>query len=447
MEIAKFVSELTFKDLPSKAIERTKELFLDYIGVTIGGSTSPEARIVHSVLEKLGGTKESTVIGFDYMTSCQNAAFANGIIAHSLEYEDTHFKSIVHVSPPVISAALSMAEREKARGESLITSIVAGYEVAARVGMSVAPNHFYEGFHPTGTCGAFGAAASAGVILGLDEESMTSALGLAGTQAAGLNLLESMGKRLNAGRAAENGVIAALLAKEGFTGHPRVIESKWGFGDSMSSKFDPEAITRNLGKSYEILDVSIKTYPCCRGIHSVLDALFEIIGKHNITSEEIDRINVRLSSKEYVIRGVYEPKDTTEALLSFPYIVAIAAMDRTVGLEQITKEKFTDPRVLNLAKRIKIIKDQKLDKLEKARYPTVVEVYTKSGNRYMSKVEIARGEPENWVDAAFLINKFKKLALMVLDEERINKILTEIKNLESIKDVSEFTKLLNKRSY
>lgn len=446
MEIAKFVSELTFRNLPSKVVERTKELFLDYMGVTLGGSTSPEARIVLTILEKLGGTKESTVIGFDYLTSCQNAAFVNGIMAHSLEYEDTHFKSTVHVSPPVVSAALSMAEREKVDGDILITSIVAGYEVAARIGMSVAPNHFYQGFHPTGTCGTFGAAASAGLILGLDEERMTSALGLAGTQAAGLNLLGSMGKRLNAGRAAENGIIAALLAKDGFMGPSRVIESKWGFGNSMSSKFDPKVITRNLGKNYEILNVSVKTYPCCRGIHSILDALFEIIREYNITSEEIDKINVRLNSQVYAIRGVYKPEDKTEAQLSYPYTLAIAVMDGTVGLEQFTKKKFTDPEVLDFAKRIKIIKDQELDELENTRYPTVVEVYTKSGKKYVSKVEIARGEPEKWVEPEFLTNKFRKLSLMALDEERINKILIEVKNLQSIRDVSEFTKLL-KSSY
>ncbi|MGV8143609.1 MAG: MmgE/PrpD family protein, partial [Methanothermobacter sp.] len=270
-QLAEFVDSTSFNQLPDSVIEKTKECFTDFLGVAMIGSYTQSGDAIKSIIPSEG---PSTVIGYG-RSSVQDAGLANGIFAHSLDLDDGHRQGQLHPGACVIPAALSLCEALDKSGEELIESLVVGYQVAIVVGMMVNPEHRSRGFHTTGTCGTLGAAAAACKALGLDQNQTVNALGLAGTQAAGL--LESdhsgsMGKHLHAGRAAQSGIISAQLAGNGYTGAETIFEGDEGFLKVMAGIDPGEIDIKLLMKKYRILEVYFKIYPVCRHLHSSIDA-------------------------------------------------------------------------------------------------------------------------------------------------------------------------------
>jgi 2-methylcitrate dehydratase PrpD len=250
--LGEFASNITFEYLPKEVVKRAKACIIDTLGVIIGGIDTEQSRKVVSLVEEMGGKQEATVFGGKRKAPAINAALANGTTAHALDLDDGHAMAQLHPGSCVIPAALAMSEREDSSGRDLITAVIVGYEVMIRIGMAINPGHRDRGFHSTGTCGVFGAAAACGKILGLDAEEMVSALGLAGTQSSGL--LESdhrgtMAKALHAGRAAQNGAYSAMLAKMGFTGPDTILEGREGFFRAYGERCRMEEIERGLGSS------------------------------------------------------------------------------------------------------------------------------------------------------------------------------------------------------
>src|SRR5579863_8036508 len=270
--LAEFLSRATFAELPALVVADTRRSVLDWLGSALAGSLEPPARMTQRVIDGFGASEEATVFSAP-RASAPAAALANGVASHILELDDIHKASTVHAAAPVIPAALAAAEREHADGKAFLLAVALGYEAALRVGEAVNPSH-YRFWHPTGTAATFGAAAAAGSILRLDPARMLDALGTAGTQAAGLwefNADGAMSKHLHPGKAAMNGILAADLAREGFTGASRILEGERGFFRATSETPDVSRITDGLGERWKIGENGYKLHSCCGHTHTAID--------------------------------------------------------------------------------------------------------------------------------------------------------------------------------
>src|SRR5580704_10977477 len=266
-----------YADLPASVITDSKRAILDWLGSALAGALEPPARLMHSVVARLGVSREATVFAAG-RASAATAALANGVASHILELDDVHKTSTLHPGAPIIPAALAVAEREHADGKAFLLAVALGYEAALRIGEAVNPSH-YRFWHPTGTAATFGAAMAAGSLLKLNSVQMLNAMGSAGTQAAGLwefNADGAMSKHLHPGKAAFNGVLSADLALAGFTGASRILEGERGFFRATSEGYDATRVTVGLGTKWKISENCYKLYSCCGHTHTAIDTALEL---------------------------------------------------------------------------------------------------------------------------------------------------------------------------
>jgi 2-methylcitrate dehydratase PrpD len=399
-KFADFIANINYNDLPHEVTEKAKLCFLDFLGVTLRGSKTRSALAVNTIIKK---DNESTVIGHEKSTVL-DSALANGIAAHSLDLDDGSRIAQIHPGACIIPAALSICEANNKNGKELINSIIAGYEIAISLGMLVNPEHRNRGFHSTGTCGTFGAAAAACKALNLDKKQIINALGLAGTQTSGLlesDHTGSMGKHLHAGKAAQSGVLSALLAKEGFTGAPTIIEGNEGFLSAMAKSEVGKKLVE-IG-NFHILNVYFKKYPVCRHLHSTIDAALNIINNNDLKSENIKKITV----KTYRIAANhqnYNPK-TVEALRqSLPLSLAIALKNRNLSIDNLE----INEDIAEISRKIVIECSENLDDLYPYKRSSEVTIQTDKQS-YNNRVDLPKGEPENQFTKYELLNKFYSL--------------------------------------
>lgn len=451
--IAEKLSELTvqtsYSKIPDEAVEKAKLCFLDFLGVALRGSQGKSSKKVRNILPP---GEESSILGAGKSTP-MDASLANGVAAHSMDLDDGHRIAQLHPGCCIIPAALALCESKKKDGKDLITSIVAGYSTAVTMGILANPGHRNKGFHSTGTCGTFGAAAAASLAMDLDLNETVNALGLAGTQAAGL--LESdhagtMGKHLHAGKAAQSGVLSALLAREGFTGAESIVEGNEGFLNATT--YDYETALKNASKDDfkelrtkpHILNVYFKKYPVCRHLHSSIDAVMEILSEiknetssnHKIRNEIL---NIRVKTYKIAAEHNNYHPNTPEALKqSLPMSIALAVND-SLDLENLDSNAFKELELNEIAKRVEIVFDPELDDLYPSMRPSEVTMNLKNGEKYVKRVDLPLGEPENPLNKKDIIEKFQKLnpkfnvdVLGVVDELESFKIcdLIEIINEE-----------------
>ena len=308
--LAEFASGLGLDAIPAAAAERAKSLALDLLGSAVRARVEAESTAsVMSALARLGldGEGGCTVMGDVRGYAPPVAALLNGVLGHSLDFDDTHAESSLHPSAPVVPAALAAGELVGADGASVLAAIVAGYEVCCRLGLALDPAaHYARGFHPTATAGTFGAAAAAGRVLGLDADRMASAFGVAGSQAAGsLQFLQNgaWNKRWQVGQAAMNGLIAATLAAEGFRGSAEAIEGRHGLLVGYTDAAHPERVLAGLGEDWETLKIAVKPYPSCRYTHAALDGLLRLRAEHGLTAADIRSLEVGLHRSGVVLVG------------------------------------------------------------------------------------------------------------------------------------------------
>jgi 2-methylcitrate dehydratase PrpD len=413
-KLAKIVVDADYEKLPEDVIYKAKQCFIDFLGVSLGGSRSSSGKIVRSLFSS---GKVSTVLGFG-KASCTDAPFINGVFAHCLDLDDGHRFSQLHPGCSVIPAALALAEAHDKTGEDLITSIVVGYQISILMGMLVNPEHRNNGFHSTGTCGTFGAAAAASKVLDLEFEETVNALGLAGTQAAGL--LESdhsgsMGKHLHAGKSAQTGVISAMLAEKGFTGAPSIIEGREGFMNAMVFPCVSPSLT-NLDRRnfevemdkiiqdgrYHIMGIYFKIYPVCRHLHSSIDAMADIYYKMKLDGIKVSDIS-SIKIKTYKIASKhnnYHPKTVEAIRQSLPFATAIYILKGNLNNDfEINSE------IISMASKVVIDEDETMTNLYPFKRPCDVTVSTKNKS-YNSRIDLPKGEPENPLSQSYLINKF-----------------------------------------
>ena len=399
-KFADFITAAHHEKLPKKVIDQAKLCFLDFLGVTLRGSKTRSSTAINNIIKE---GSESTIIGHK-KANALDSALANGIAAHCLDLDDGHRFAQMHPGACVIPAALSICEAYDKSGKEFINSIIAGYEVAISLGILVNPEHRNKGFHSTGTCGTLGAAAAASYALNLDKTEIMNALGLAGTQASGL--LESdhsgsMGKHLHAGKAAQSGVLSALLAKEGFTGASSIIDGKEGFISAMVNG-DVKDKKLEIGNLH-IQDVYFKKYPICRHLHSTIDAAIDILNKNNIKNEDIQKIIV----KPYKIAANhdnYHPKTREAIRQSLPVSLAIAVHKGNLSLDNLK----TDAEIAKISSKIVTECDENLDELYPYKRSSKVIIQT-GDHSYIECVDLPKGEPENQFTQNELTDKFIEL--------------------------------------
>ncbi|MEN4019537.1 MAG: MmgE/PrpD family protein [Methanobacterium sp.] len=399
-KFADFIVDVSYNALPEEVIKKAKLCVLDFLGVTLRGSKTKSAFAVNKIIKK---NKESTVIGHGSSTIL-DSALANGVAAHSLDMDDGCRMAHLHPGACVIPAALSICEAYDKNGKELISSIVAGYEIAISLGMLVNPEHRNRGFHSTGTCGTFGAASAACKALNLNKAQTMNALGLAGTQASGLlesDHAGSMGKHLHAGKAAQSGVLSAFLAKEGFTGASTIIEGKEGFLSAMA-KSNTVKKHFELG-NFHILNVYFKKYPVCRHLHSTIDAALNIINDNDLKVSDIQKVRVK-TYKVAANHDNYNP-ETIEALKqSLPLSLAIALKNKDLNPDDLE----INEDLAEISSKIVIECDENLNDLYPHRRPSEVTIQTDIQS-YCNRVDLPGGEPENQFSKYELLDKFHNL--------------------------------------
>lgn len=458
-ELCGYLTRLEYEQLPPEAVAKAKHCLMDYVGYTSCGYEARPARILGATLREMGGTQEATVIGKSWRLPAVNAAFLNGATGHMMELDDTHRGTQSHPGDSVLPAALAMAERGRATGRALITAIVAGYEAAIRVGEAVMPSHYTRGWHPSGTMNTFGAAVAAGKLLSLDEASLTQGMSIAAGQAAGnfAHLQErGMMKDFNPGRAAANGVLAALLAKRGFTGSSDAVENRRGFGALYSDTFHPNELTNGLGGPPKILEVAHKPFPGCRHLHSSRDALLGILSEAckdgPLRLEEVRKVTASIFSTgaAYVDdpvpwapgKGSYGPN------FSVQFNLALVLEQGEDGLRRLFEptyavEKVKEPQLQELMAKVEVVHDEELNRLWPRAWASEVTMKTARGT-YTRRVDLPKGEPENPMSYQELRDKFTILATAAaFSRDQSQEIVDAIERLDEIADATELTRLLS----
>jgi 2-methylcitrate dehydratase PrpD len=435
-ELVEFLHGLAPKDLPADVLDRARYFLVDYLAVTIRGSREESAQAVQRMVQRMGANGCATVIGTRLRTIPGLAAMANGAAAHGIEQDDTHSGGSIHLGATMYSAALALAETmPDTPMEAFLAAVVAGYEATARIAMAVQPKeHYALGFHPTPTCGVFGAAITSAKLLGLTAEQTLAAVGIAGSTAAGSMEFLAEGawtKRIHPGLAAQNGIHAALLAAEGFSGPLHILEGRDGFLHGYSRNPVAERLTADLGKSFEILHTAVKPHACCRYMQGPIDAILAIMREHDLQAEQIDRIEIAVLEAGWGIVAdppakKYNPESVVDAQFSMPFGAAIAAMDGAAGLDQFTLEKTRSPKIRELINKVVLIKEARIEETFPKEWPARVVIELESGEHFEKFVRYPKGDPENPLTWDEMTAKFRSLTGVVVPAERCDEILEAI---------------------
>ena len=430
--LARFILNTPAEAIPAPILHEGKRCIINYMAVALYASADPSMAILTGLFEEEGGAAIASLIGAGTRTNLQNAALANGYLAHLEDYDDTHFPTVIHPSAPTIPAAFAVAEREGATGLDVLAATVLGIEACCRVGLSVYPNHYNAGWHITGTCGVFGAAGAAGRLLGLDESQMIQALGIAGTQAAGVReVFGSMSKPFHAGRSAQSGVLAGLLARRGFTSTREILEGRRGFAAVLSTASDMEQITDALGERWELPNNGLKPYSCGVVSHPLIDAMITLRNTHGVAADDVESVSARVHPLVLELMDRPNPRVGLEGKFSHQHSMAVGLIDGGAFPEQYTDERVLDPAVAALRDKIRATVDASV-----AEDAAEVTVTLRDGRSITESVAHATGAPENPMTDAQLENKFRTLANRVLSQSQADELLAALWALDTADDVT-----------
>jgi 2-methylcitrate dehydratase PrpD len=442
-ELARFAAETRAGDLPARVIDRVKLSFLDGLGVCLHGSTLPWTRKIFEVVREEGGNGVASLWGTGQRTSLTNAVLVNSTAGHAFEMDDIHKESIIHPNSLAVPVALGLAEADRTlSGSDIITALVLGYELGLRIGNAATMSLFMNGFHPQGTSGAFVGAATAGRLLRLDAPQMQHALGIAGSLGSGLMAAQegAMVKRLHAGRAGQSGMLAALLAKRGFTGIPDIVEAGYGgFLSSFSRTPNMERLLTGLGTDWEAGKVGFKMYPNVTSIHAALDALRSVLLDEGLSAAQIKEINVGCSHMTFVHTAWdYRPAGITAAQMNMYYGLSVMTLRGDVSAEDYSEETIADPKVLALMPRIKISVDPEIEcKGPAFRHAARITVQRIDGRTFTREILHRRGSPENPVNAEGVERKFDANVSRLLRSGAVDRLKHLAARLDALTDVKE----------
>ena len=444
--VGRFAGGLRLADVPQAVIDKAKLVFLDTVGIALASSTMDFGAMVINVARKLGGANSSLLLGTSSRVGAANAVIANGTLAHGLDYDDTLEEAIVHTGCCAGMTALAVGEELSASGAGVLEAAIAGTEVLCKLGL-VAPGKFHaRGFHPTAICSTFGAAAAAGKLYGLTLEQWVDAFGLCGSQSSGIIEYLADGtwtKRMHPGWSAHGGVIATMLAREGFRGPAKVFEGTHGFFSAFGGKTDYrfEKILE-LGKEWEIPRLTFKSYPCGSISHPYMDCALRIKQNHSPLVEQIAEVICRTA--EGPVPRLWEPLADKQkpvnsygAKFSLPYSIAVMLVRGRAGLEEFTNDAVRDPEVLNLAQKVRYELDPTID------YPRHfsghVKVKMNDGTMLEENQPHPRGGFEDPLPPGEVEEKFRVNARLALPADRVDEIVRIITRLEELPAIALLT--------
>ena len=417
--LASFIVNHRAGDVPEKVRHEAARSLLNWMGCAVGGSRHETVENALAALAPFSGPGEATVLGRGEKLDIMLAALMNGITSHTFDFDDTHLRTVIHPSGPVASALLALAERQPVPGEAFLHAFILGVEAECRIGNSVYPEHYDVGWHITGTAGVFGAAAAAGRLLGLSEQQMVWALGIAATQSSGLReMFGTMCKPFHPGNAARNGLLAALLAQRGFTSSNQGIEAKRGFANVLSTAFKPGEITDRLGETWEISINTYKPFACGIVEHPAIDGCIQLRNEHRLKAEDVESIALKCHPLVLELTGKKTPQVGLEGKFSVYHSCAVAVIHGAAGEAQYSDAAVRDPAVIGLRDKVTAAVEAGLHE-DQVR----VTMKLKNGKVLEKFIEHAVGSKDRPMSDADLEAKFRRLAEGVLSRSESDALI------------------------
>jgi 2-methylcitrate dehydratase PrpD len=443
-KISRFVKDLNYERIPVDAVRTAKTAVRDCLGVALAGSREEDAKICAEIARQEKAKEETTVIGQGFKTSALQAAFANGTAAHALDF-DHSFTLMGQPTAPIIPAIFALGEALGSNGRQMIEAYVVGFETTGKLAHSLRDSA-HEGWHAPSTLGSFGAAAGCGKLLGLSAAEVEMALGITASMAGGVVAnFGTMTKPLHVGLGARNGVLAAKLARGGFTANARAIEAGMGFYQVLheATPIHEQAI-EELGRSYALLSdgLRIKPYPCGGLTHQVIDSVLEFRAKHGLTVGMIESVDVDVVKHTFDRIAFRVPQTGIQGKFCMPYLVARAIIDGKVGIDTFTDSAVRDQNVLKLAESVRMNIDPNLKKTDLGGRPCRVTIRLKNGQTYSREAQHAKGGPEFPMTEAELNAKFFECAKHALPAGSAEQALDYISRLETLNDVRPLCAIL-----
>lgn len=435
--LVEFVLGLEAAALPPAVVEGAQRSLTDWLGTAIRGAREPLAAALGAVIDATGGEAQATIVGRGRRTSALLASLANGAQSHALDFDDTHLPSIVHGAAPVAPVVLALGEWRRLSGAGALAAFVAGFEVETRIGRVIGRALADRGWHVTGILGHFGAAAAAGKLLGLDAGRLAHALGIAGTQAAGLEQsFGTMAKPLHPGKAAMNGLLAALLAREGYTGATAMLDGAHGLPATFLGLTDLGPAAEDLGKRWEILENSTKPYAACHLTHATIDAGRAVRERLAPPAAGIESVRCRVHPLVLKVANQVEPRTGLAAKFSLAYCAATALVHGEAGEGAFSGAGVADAEVGRVMRRVSVEADPAF-----GIGTAVMTVRLADGREVEERVTAARGMPERPLTGDELEAKFRGLAGVVLPGARVEALAAALRRLPEVPDIGEIARL------
>jgi 2-methylcitrate dehydratase PrpD len=452
--VVDFVVSTSFSDIPSDALTIGRRCIADGIALMLAGSTTAASEILRAQAREDACRAEATIVGRDsFRTRAASAALVNATSGHAHDYDDTQlstaadriFGLLTHPTIPALAASLALGERLGVPGRTMLEAFLIGFEVECKIADAIKPTHYKQGFHTSGTIGAFGAMAAAAKLLKLDRAQIAHAIGITASMSAGIRIsFGTMTKPLHVGRAAFNGVTAAELAAKGFTAGADALDGQWGFFQVAGGGFDAERIVGALGNPWTIVSpgVSIKPYPCgCLG-HPTMDAMLTLVTKHDVKPEQIRKIRLRAGSN--ILNPLRYTIANTELEAKFcpAFMLSAVALRRKAGVNEFSDEFVRSAPVQAMMRKVETVFDQEIENQGFVRMLSIVEVELEDGRVLSEPSGPYRGGPERPFTREELRDKFMECGSLVLPQERLGAIFERIETFEQIERVGEFTAML-----
>jgi 2-methylcitrate dehydratase PrpD len=449
---ARFVRDLTLEKVPAPVIETASLLALDTVGNALAAARDDFAVAALAAARRLGGVPESTLIGAGTKVAAANAVLANGTLAHGLDFDDTREDAIVHTGSVAVTTALAVGEARAASGRAVLEALIAAVEVMCRVGLAVPGQLHAHHFHPTSITGSFAAAAAAGKLLDLDENQLVHALGICGSQAAGIIEYLTDGswtKRLHPGWAAHAGVVATMLAASGFTGPESVLEGGHGVYEAFAGGHDPaklDALLASLGDTWELAQLTFKPYPCGSIAHPYMDCALALREQHRVDPDQVLEVRCRTAPGPVPrlwepIAAKWTPPNGYAAKFSLPYLLAVMLVKGRAGLAEFTDAAVHDEAVLRVARRVSYELDPTID--YPRRFIGDVRVRLRDGREIAVRQEHYRGGPEHPIPRGEIEAKFRGNAELVLPREKVDAVLRALTGLRALPRIAPLVESLS----
>jgi 2-methylcitrate dehydratase PrpD len=418
-----------FGALPADVVFLAKQCLLDWFGVALAGSQEPLSVILRDEALAEGGNPQATLVGSGVRVSTRQAALVNGAASHALDFDDVQMTMSGHPTVPVAPAVLALAEARGASGAEVLAAFVAGFEMESRVGALVMPGHYAAGWHATGTLGAFGAAAGCAHLMGLSQDQWQTAMGIAGTQAAGLkSMFGTMCKPLHAGKAAENGLLAATLAARGFSSNPDVLDVAQGFTATQTATPHPERALAVEDDDFAIRRVLFKYHAACYGTHPTIEGILRLKERHGLVPENVEQIRLGVPIGNLSMCNIQEPVTALEGKFSLRFTAALALVTDDTSDHAFTDEAMHDQRLLAVRDRVMVT--------GREGGGTEVALRLRDGSELVESVNLDTPAADLDIQWQRLAAKFSALASPVIGESGAARLLELISKLESLESVA-----------